>query len=180
MTARLNRTARPRVAQVMWVIDGIPLHPLVVHAAVVLLPLAALGAVVIAVRRSWRRSFGIPVLLLALVGVATVPMATTTGTQLWAALGARNPLIGVHAERAAWLLPFAVAFLVLLAAAVLTELAATRAEVGAHAAPAASPTRYRVATGLSALAALVGIAVTVIVVWIGHTGSVAAWQGIGQ
>ena len=164
----------------MWVIDGIPLHPLVVHAVVVLLPLAALGAVVIAVRRSWRRTFGVPVLLLALVGVATVPMATTTGTQLWAALGARNPLIGVHAERAAWLLPVAVTFLVLLGGAVLTELAAARAEVGAHAAPPAGPTRHRVITGLSVLAALAGLAVTAVVGWVGHAGSVVVWQGIGQ
>jgi hypothetical protein len=164
----------------MWVIDGIPLHPLVVHAVVVLLPLAALGTVVIAVRRSWRRSLGIPVVLLALVGVAAVPMATATGTELRTALGAQNPLIEVHMERASWLLPFALAFLALLVGAVLTELAAARAEVGAHAAPAASPTRYRVATGLSALAALTGLAVAAIVVWVGHAGSTAVWQGIGQ
>ena len=164
----------------MWTIDGIPLHPLVVHAVVVLLPLAALGAVVIAVRRSWRRTFGIPVLLIALAGVAAVPMATTTGSQLWTALGVNNPLIDVHAQRATWLLPVALGFLVLLAGAVLTELSAVRAEVGAHAAPPASPTRHRVTTGLSVLAALTGLAVTAIVVWVGHAGSVVVWQGIGQ
>lgn len=164
----------------MWVIDGIPLHPLVVHAVVVLLPLAALGAVVVAVRRSWRRSLGIPVLLLALAGVGAVPVATTTGLELWTALGGQNPLIDIHAQRAAWLLPVALTFLVLLGGAVLTELAAVRAEVGAHAAPAASPTRYRVATGLSVLAALTGLAVTAMVVWIGHAGSMAVWQGTGQ
>jgi hypothetical protein len=164
----------------MWVIDGIPLHPLVVHAVVVLLPLAALGAVVIAVRRSWRRSFGIPVLLLALVGVAAVPMATTTGTQLRAALDVDNPLLDVHEQRASWLLPVALVFLVLLAATVLTELAAVRAEVGAHAAQPAGPTRRRVTTGLSVLAALAGLAVAAVVAWVGHAGSVVVWQGIGQ
>lgn len=164
----------------MWVIDGIPLHPLVVHAVVVLLPLAALGAVVIAVRRSWRRSFGIPVLLLALAGVAAVPMATTTGTQLYAALGAQNPLVEIHMQRASWLLPVALAFLVLLGGAVLTEQAIVRAEVGAHAAPAATATRYRLAVGLSALAALIGLVLVAIVVWVGHAGSTAVWQGIGQ
>jgi hypothetical protein len=180
MTGGLNLAPRPPVGQDMWVIDGIPLHPLVVHAVVVLLPLAALGAVVIAVRRSWRRSLGVPVLLVTLAGVAAVPVATTTGQQLWAALGGQNPLVGVHAQRASWLLPFAVAFLVLVAAAVLTELAAVRAEVGAHAAPAATRTRYGVATGLSVLAALAGVAVTAIVVLVGHAGSVVVWQGIGQ
>ncbi|GAA5131960.1 DUF2231 domain-containing protein [Pseudonocardia adelaidensis] len=176
----MNRTPRPPVAQDMWVIDGIPLHPLVVHAVVVLLPLAAVGAVVIAVRRSWRRSLGIPVLLVALAGVAAVPMATTTGSQLYAALGGQNPLIDIHMQRAAWVLPVALAFLVLLGGAVLTELAIVRAEVGAHAARAATATRYHVATGLSALAALTGIAVVVVVVLVGHAGSTAAWQGIVQ
>ena len=164
----------------MWVIDGIPLHPLVVHAVVVLLPLAALGAVVIAVRRSWRRSLGIPVLLVALAGVAAVPMASTTGSQLYAALGVENPLIAIHMQRASWLLPAALAFLLLLGAAVLTELAIVRAEVGAHAAPMATVTRYRVATGLSALAAVVGVVAVAIVVLVGHAGSTAVWQGIGQ
>jgi len=164
----------------MWVIDGIPLHPLVVHAVVVLLPLAAVGAVVIAVRRSWRRTLGIPVLLVALAGVAAIPMATSTGSQLYAALGVQNPVLEIHMQRASWLLPVALAFLLLLGGAVFTELAAVRAEVGAHAAPAASPTRYRAATGLSVLAALTGLATTVIVVLVGHAGSTAVWQGIGQ
>lgn len=180
MTARLNRTPWPLVQVHMWVIDGIPLHPLVVHAVVVLLPLAALGAVVIAARRPWRRTLGIPVLLLALAGVAAVPMASTTGRQLRAVLNVNNPLLDVHEQRASWLLPFALAFLVLLAAAVFTELAAVRAEVGAHAAPAATRTRYRTATALSVLAALAGIGVAAVVVWVGHAGSIVVWQGIGQ
>jgi predicted membrane protein DUF2231 len=164
----------------MWVIDGIPLHPLVVHAVVVVLPLAALGAVVIAVRRTWRRSLGIPVLVLALAGVGAVPVATATGEQLYAALGAQNPLIDIHMQRASWVLPVSLAFLVLLGGAVLTELAIVRAEVGAHAAPAATATRYRVATGLSVLAALTGVAIIAIVVWVGHAGATAVWQGVGQ
>jgi hypothetical protein len=176
----VNPRRRPPVEHDMWVIDGIPLHPLVVHAVVVLLPLAALGAVVIAISRALRRSLGLPVLLVALAGVASVPMATTTGEQLFLALGGQNPLVAEHQQRASWLLPVAVAFLVLLAAGVLTELAAVRAEVGAHAAPAATPTRYRVATGLTALAALVGLGAAAVVAWVGHAGSAAAWQGIGQ
>ena len=177
---RLNRTPRPPVEQDMWVIDGIPLHPLIVHAVVVLLPLAALGALVIAVRRSWRRSLGIPVLLVALAGVAAVPMATNTGSQLYAALGGQNPVIELHMQRASLVLPVALAFFVLLGGAVLTEIAIVRAESGAHAARAATATRYHVATGLSALAALAGIAVVVIVVLVGHAGSTAAWQGVVQ
>jgi hypothetical protein len=77
-------------------------------------------------------------------------------------------------------LPVALAFLVLLAGAVLTELVAVRTEAGAHTAPAAAATQTRIATGLSVLAALAGLAVAAVVVWVGHAGSVIVWQGIGQ
>jgi hypothetical protein len=64
---------------------------------------------------------------------------------------------------------------------VLTELAAVRAEVGAHTAPSAATNRTRVAAAaLAVVAGLAGLAVTAIVVWIGHAGSTAVWQGIGQ
>jgi hypothetical protein len=165
----------------MYVIDGIPLHPLVVHAVVVLLPLAAAGAVVIAARRTWRRSLGIPVLLLGIVGVAAVPVATATGEQLEQRLPP-NPLLEVHAELGSTLLPYAIGFVVLLAAAVVAEFSAGRATVdaGAHSAPVATTGRSRISTGLSALAALAGIGVTYLVVLIGHAGARVVWQGIGQ
>ena len=38
-------------------INGLPVHPLVVHAVVVLLPLATLGLIAIAVRPAWRRTY---------------------------------------------------------------------------------------------------------------------------
>jgi hypothetical protein len=176
----MNRIRWLNVVPHMTTIDGIPLHPLVVHAVVVLLPLAALGALVIAVRRSWRRSLGVPVLLLAVAGVAAVPVATDTGTQLRTALGGGNPLLDVHAYRAGFLLPFALGFLVLLGAAVLTERASNGASSGSHTAPVATATRSRLAAGLAVLAALAGLVVAGLVVWIGHAGSVVVWQGIGQ
>ena len=40
-------------------INGLPVHPLVVHAVVVLLPLAALGTIALAVRPAWRRPYGV-------------------------------------------------------------------------------------------------------------------------
>jgi hypothetical protein len=167
----------------MLVIDGIPLHPLVVHAVVVLLPLAALGAIVIALRQSWRRRLGLPVLLLAIAGAGAVPVATQTGEQLEHALPA-NPAIEAHAELGDRLLPYAALFAVLVAAAVIAEFMTARASSGAHAASAgggtATATRSRLATGLAVLAALAGIGVTYLVVLIGHAGAAAAWQGVGQ
>jgi hypothetical protein len=39
-------------------VAGLPVHPLVVHAAVVLLPLSAIGLVTIILVPRWRASFG--------------------------------------------------------------------------------------------------------------------------
>ena len=40
---------------------GLPLHPLVVHGAVVLLPLAALGVIALVLRSAWRERFAVAV-----------------------------------------------------------------------------------------------------------------------
>lgn len=57
-------------------IFGLPTHILVVHAVVVLLPLAAVGAVVLAVAPRLIRTYGLPIGVLMLLAVAAVPVAT--------------------------------------------------------------------------------------------------------
>lgn len=153
-------------------IGGLPLHPLVVHAVVVLLPLATLGAVLIAVRPAWRRAFGVPVLLIALVGVVAVPIATNSGEDLQRALPGPNPLLEVHEQRGDTLLPWAIGFLVVLAVAVLSGIRADRAAEGT----VATRTRLTVVAGV--LAAVLGIVATGLVVWIGDAGATAVWQGV--
>ncbi len=165
----------------MLTVDGIPAHPLVVHAVVVLLPLAAVGTLLVVARPRWRRELGVWVLLLALVGVATVPVAQRTGVELAASFGGGSPLVAIHATRAATLLPAALVFLLLLAATVLVGRRADAARPrgrSAHAlATRADPVRlHRLTLALGVLSALAGIVVTGLVVWIGHAGSVAVWQ----
>jgi len=63
-------------------INGLPIHPLVVHAVVVLLPLAILGTVAIAVRPAWRTAYGPLVLGCAAVATALIPVATSSGEAL--------------------------------------------------------------------------------------------------
>lgn len=160
----------------MILVDGLPLHPLVVHAVVVLLPLAALGTVACALRPSWRAQLAVPTLLVALAGTAAVPVAALAGDQLLVALNGGSDLTRVHAERATLLLPFAVGFLALVVAIVVAE---RRARVGAggggHASPPA-PTRLPVV--LAVLAAVLGVVVTALVIWIGHAGSAAVWSQV--
>jgi uncharacterized membrane protein len=173
-------------------IDGIPAHPLVVHAIVVLLPLATLGGLVIAARASWRRRFGLAVLALTAVAVGSVPVATRTGEQLKAVLPA-NPNIERHSQLGDGLLPFALAFGVAVLLLVIAGRLADRergADTATSAAARANPdgtdggmrvtrTWRRVAIVAAALVAFTGVAATVQVVRIGHSGSVAVWQGVG-
>jgi predicted membrane protein DUF2231 len=61
---------------------GLPVHALVVHGVVVLVPLAAVGLIAVAVRPAWRRPYAPLVALLATAGLALVPVATMSGQKL--------------------------------------------------------------------------------------------------
>lgn len=139
-------------------INGIPLHPLVVHAVVVLLPLAALGTIAIVLRPRWRDRYGVLVAGAAALATALVPVATSSGEALEKRVG--NP--GEHAELGDTLIWFALPLLVLVVALVVLERRRTR-----------SVSTMRVVSTLALVAAL---ATTVQVVRIGDTGARAVWQ----
>lgn len=75
-------------------VNGLPMHPLVVHAAVVLIPLTCLGTILIAVKRSWRKALGWWVLALAFVSVGAAFVAKESGEALAKKVG--EPV--VHAQ----------------------------------------------------------------------------------
>jgi uncharacterized membrane protein len=81
-------------------IGGLPLHPLIVHFVVVLLPVASLGALLSAVWPAVRRRFGWLTVAAAAVAAALVPVATTSGENLVTGLGGSNPLIDKHEQLA--------------------------------------------------------------------------------
>jgi hypothetical protein len=119
------------------------------------------------------------VLLLAAAGVFAVPVAASTGEQLRTSLGGGSPLVEIHEERAETLLIPALIYLVLLAATVLVGRRADAAVDGpgaAHATRSNVGSLQRITMITGVLAALAGLAVTGLVVWIGHAGSVADWQ----
>ncbi|MFB9236627.1 DUF2231 domain-containing protein [Plantactinospora siamensis] len=88
-------------------VNGLPLHPLVVHAVVVLLPLGALGVIALAVRPAWRHRYGVLVAAITLVATVLIPVATDSGETLEAHVG--DP--GRHAELGDQLLYFALPLL---------------------------------------------------------------------
>ena len=72
-------------------VSGLPLHPLIVHAVVVLLPMAVLGAVLIAVWPAIRARWAWPVVVLTVAAVVAIPLATSTGEGLEHSLRAPRP-----------------------------------------------------------------------------------------
>ena len=63
-------------------INGLPVHALVLHAAVIFVPLLALGAVVYALVPRWRGKIGWAVLALAVVAPLSALIARLSGQEL--------------------------------------------------------------------------------------------------
>ncbi|NDZ95812.1 hypothetical protein G3I13_06490 [Streptomyces sp. SID6673] len=66
----------------MNTVNGLPAHPLLVHAVVVLVPLASLMAVLAVLWPGARRRLGFLVPLVALAALIAVPLATSAGEAL--------------------------------------------------------------------------------------------------
>ena len=145
-------------------VGGLPLHPLVVHAVVVLLPLAAVGVAAVSLVPAWRVRFGSLVVLVAALATVAVPVATSTGEALQATLPS-NELIVRHAGLGNRVLFGAVP---LLAVAVALWWLGRREQADQQ-----IPRWLRV--GLSILGVAIAIAVMVQVVLVGHSGADAVW-----
>ncbi len=143
----------------MYDLLGLPIHPLVVHAVVVLLPLACLGLIVCAVIARWRsRHLGLSVLGL-LAGSAAAFVAVNSGHALAERVG--TPV--THMQYGEWLPRLATLTLVLAVVWYFLQRG--------------KPTQTmlaRVLGYLTALAAAGSIALTVLV---GHSGATAVWGG---
>ncbi|WP_158846481.1 DUF2231 domain-containing protein [Saccharothrix deserti] len=161
-------------------IFGLPAHPLLVHAVVVLLPLAAVGAAALAVVPRWRQKYAWPLLGVTLMGVGSVPLAQWAGDQLYAQLAAlENPLIQRHADLGNDLLPFALGFGVVVVAMLVAGRLSDRERTAAAEDSAVPKTWRRIAVVVAVLVIAAGAATTVQTVRIGHSGSTAVWDGVG-
>ena len=153
-------------------IAGLPLHPLVVHGAVVLIPLTAVLAIGFAVLPRWRWLLRWPTALASLVSIALGFLATTSGEALEEARPELAVLLHQHAERGDLLANLTVVLAVVVVAAALvlprpSGLASGRGEVSRRLVLA-----DKVLPVLLVLAALV---VLVQVVLTGDSGARAVW-----
>jgi uncharacterized membrane protein len=145
-------------------IAGLPLHPLVVHFAVVLLPLAGLALIAEVVVPRWADRFGWVSLAALVVGTGAAFVATQSGQALAQRVGEPEG----HARYGGAL---ALSAAVLLAVTVVWIVARRRA-----AKAGAGRTKPEVASGVAT--AVVALAVLVLSVLTGHSGAQAAWGGL--
>ena len=143
---------------------GLPVHVLLVHATVVVLPVAAtlLVATVLVPRlRVWA---GPLPLLLAVASLVLVPMTTASGENLERAIGT-SPAINDHAALGEMVIWWALGLVAVAAVSYAMRLRGRE------------PRRWmRVA--VTVLGGVVGIGALVQVVLTGHSGAEAVWSGV--
>lgn len=152
-------------------INGLPVHPLVVHAVVVLLPLAALGVVALAVRPSWRGRFGLLVVLIAALATAAVPLATDSGESLERRVG--DP--GRHAELGDQLIWFALPLLVAALALFWLHRRSVAGTTGDSTGIRRTSGQGAVGVVVAVLAVAIAAANVVQIYRIGDSGAKAVW-----
>ncbi|GAB2983451.1 hypothetical protein LWP59_17485 [Amycolatopsis acidiphila] len=153
-------------------ISGLPLHVLVVHAVVVLVPLSVLAALTVTVWPAARRRYGWVAVGVTAAATACIPIATSSGEDLRDRL-VPTALIRQHAHLGDQLLIFVAALLVVLTALVWFARRPPREAPGAARRPmrALVPVLMVLTIGLAAVS-------VVQVVRIGDSGARAAWSGV--
>jgi uncharacterized membrane protein len=161
-------------------IGGLPLHPLVVHATVVLVPLSVLGALVVVLWPAGRRRYGwLVVAATVLASVCTI-VAEQTGEGLEHNLP-RDAAIEAHTELGDSLKLWVIPLMVVVAAFVLlhhrAKRTARREGPGTTTAPALAGSLRLLALGLTVVAVVLAVGAAVDVYRIGDSGARAVWGG---
>jgi hypothetical protein len=149
---------------------GLPAHPLIVHAAVVLLPIAAVGLIVVALVPKARRHYAPVVLAIALAATIAVGMAQQSGESLEGQVK-RTEQVEEHTEQGQTVLPWAIA-VTIVSAAVAAE-PYLRDRLGK-----VSP---KVVAGVLISASVIaGVGATWTVIEVGHSGATSVWSDTSE
>jgi uncharacterized membrane protein len=177
-------------------IHGLALHPLLVHAVVVLVPLSVIAAVAVALSERVRSRHGWLLTALVTLALVFVPLASGSGESL-AARVHMTPLLQRHTELGGQLLPLVFLLWVAVVALMFTHRWGTLPADGPGT-PAAITTRARavvavdhvgrrvharwrrrIARVAAVVAVLAAVATAVQVYRIGDSGARAVWHGVG-
>ena len=160
-------------------IIGLPLHPLIVHAAVVFIPLAALGGLLITFSARLRARYGWLTAAFGLVAAVSALVARISGEALINEMGGGTPAAqahhtwGVMAPIPAIVL--AIALPILLVVDPNRTTRRTSAASGTGRVTGGQPgAAYWVAAAITVASAIASL---VLIVLTGHSGATAVWGG---
>ena len=154
-------------------LNGLPIHPLIVHIPVVMVPLSLVGIVAVLIRPAWKR-WMLPLVTVALgASVVAIQLAVGSGRELESTLGT-STFIKAHQHLALQARPMVLVFFLLVAGAWYLDRRTPAddqpdgggATAQAHAAKVVLP-----------LALVVGVLATTWVARTGEAGAKATWQG---
>lgn len=170
---------------------GLPTHPLIVHIPVAMLPLAALGVIVMLLRRTWYERYRWAVLVVGAIGTFGAILATASGEDLEHTIGrveGRDAVRAIHehAEAGEIARTLAIMFFVALAAWVVVpwflerraKVADAGAAANADAASGAMPSWLRPV--LMVVVAVTAVASMISIVDAGHSGASEAWKDLEE
>jgi hypothetical protein len=155
---------------VLDTIFGLPMHPLIVHATVVVVPTATLLVALAAVYPRFRSWIGPVPALAALLSVVLVPLSTGSGEELQSRVG-ESSLVEQHQEIADTLIWFVIPLAVFAVAAYWLH---RRATTGGQ------PAGKGLVAVVSVVAVLLSGATLVDVALIGHSGAKASWAKVAN
>ena len=151
---------------------GLPAHPLIVHAAVVLIPLAAIGLLGLGWKPAWRHQFGLSIAVIAIAGAGAAFLAAATGESIEGtirdAAGTRVNF-GEHPEQG----ELARNISLLFAAAACAMWAVETYKERLNLKPWLPVATY---LGASAL----GVVAVASIVVAGHSGAALVWKDVGN
>jgi hypothetical protein len=148
-------------------IFGLPVHALVVHATVVIVPLAALSVLLAGVWPRFRAWAGWGPAALAVVALVLTPISTSSGEELEHRVG-HSSLIEDHSHLADMLIWWTVPLAVVAALAWFLHRRGT------------FESRRSLAVLMGVLGVVVGLGTLLQVVLIGHSGAKAAWGEVAN
>jgi uncharacterized membrane protein len=147
---------------------GLPAHPMMVHAPVVLVPLLTLACVTVAVRPGWRARLSPWLVAASVVSFVATMLAMKSGEKFDKLLQGQVD-ISKHESLAGTTRLFVLVLLVVLVAAAVVD----RRRPADGAEPAAN-----VSLALSWVAVVVAVLATVWMVRTGHEGARLVWSGV--
>jgi hypothetical protein len=152
----------------------LPLHVLVIHLTVLVLPVGALTAIAFALVPKWRWLLRWPALLLGLGSLVCAFVAKKSGEAFVAAVPQLEQLVKVHRDRGNLLFLFCIAFAVVAVAAFLLLSGPSALASG----KGSKETKSRPLELLvSAAVVVIGIVVIYQTIRTGDAGAKAVWHG---